>query len=337
MYGRCVSILCVLFSVVCFAVNSVEADVAEQSFCGKVVDVKSQPVAGAFVVLNLLAKGAAAEKIVVSDPNGLFEFKCSADTVEVKTVFREGYIPDTNRPIVFHKGNFGKIGRPVEIVMNPSDKPGIARNDYEFTFWANSSKDCFIDLSEDRGKLKVTSLTPKKPEPEKPSWGKKDKSAGLEKLPEEKKDSGRIDDIKVSASFLVNEQVWKVQVVPVSSGTAFQALDEVLSRCPLEGYSTELELVAAVKEPIRKYIYVRARDSRIYSRLVLDVKANEKVLSVNMSNRANTMASPILEINENGMPFFDSDKDKLKQQNKEKHEKQERRQKDKERRYDMGN
>ena len=324
----------VLLFGVCFAVGSVEADVPEQVFRGKVVDAQSQPVAGGFVVLELVNKGAATEKVVTCGPSGLFEFKCSANTVKVKTVFREGYVLDGSRQIVFHAESFGEIGRPAEIVMNKSDKPGIARNNYSFTFWANSPKDCLIDLSKDQGKLKVASLARKKSKPAEPSWGNNDNTK-LEKSPKEKKTPAQVDDIKVSASFLENKQVWKVQVVPVSSGTAFQVLDEAKSRCPLEGYSTELDFIAAVKEPIRKYIYVRARDSRIYSRLVLDIKANEKVLLVNISNRANTMSSQILEINKGGVPFFDSDKDNSKSENREKLEKQERRQRDKERRYGM--
>lgn len=335
-------LLCVLISCACFAA---ETQVVQRSFYGKVIDINSQPVSSGYLVLELSDKDSTTEKVVICDPNGQFDFKCDADTIEVKTVIRQGYVLDQSRKTKFNVASSIAAKDPVEIILKKTGKPGIVRNSYSFTFWAGSPKDHLVDLSKDRGKEFKVFSKPDIKKTKKPAWvsgvkadktKKFSKADKAQKVSATEKISKQINDIKISAAFLENEQAWQVQLLPVSQGTSFQVLNDARRRCPLAGYASELKLTAKAAETFRKYVYVKARDGQIYSRLVIDIKNNEKVLIVNISNRANTMSSPILELDHKGM-FFDSNKEKIKQQEQEKEAgKQQRRQRDKERKFNIG-
>jgi len=268
-------------------------------FHGRVIDWNNNPVAGAYVCANITSsdQNKKPENILVStDANGFFNMSGIGQIIDIKTVRKSGYkLSKSKNKMVFRAGDIASE-EPTVFYLEKSDGPTMVQSSETFVFWKSKTSEYKFDLTEDS--FASMPIQDGKPKPELKSWAM-DSKAKEKKEPE----SGKQNDLSFKAILSDDGLIYNLQIFALDKDGGIIVSEELLKEAPEEGYENQTTIKVDISRGVNKedkFLYIRSRDSQVYSRLRLDIKAFPENMHVSVSSLTNLEGSRIFEIPFNG-------------------------------------
>lgn len=232
-------------------------------FYGRVVDDQNTPVVGIDVLVQIRRSSGTMETSVKTGSEGKFEISnFTGNLWSIKDIVMKGY--EFNRPASTVEMSFENDGSFVADKLNPltytvrrKQPPTLVlKGDFAFSF-AKDVPWYEIDLVKLVGKQKGY-LT---------RFESKDLHI----------------DLKAKASYSQVHSSYFIVLEETDASSGIVALDKMLYVPPQTGYENKCQIQVPVNSNTKKYLYVKGRQGRIYSRLDTTFKAtaDEVVMIVN--------------------------------------------------------
>jgi hypothetical protein len=292
------------------------------SFYGKVIDDSNKPVDGALVyayVFCMDEKLGVKKFTLETDPNGLFNIKTTGYKLDIKTIRKEGFFVEKDKNCL----SFDALALNPETViffLKNTGMPTMIHFMHSPGFMPPDNLQYKIDLSDGTQKtqmveVKNKNLVKKECYSLKPMSSKEDKQPNVAKGEDKNKNTEnknslvKKDDIEFIALPLASGGYdLKVVSLSDSNGCGILLNENFIDELPGEGYQKEITIeINAIDTPIKKYLYVKAKDGLIYSRLVLDIRVYPESMIVKISGDSNMEGTQIFGI----QPVWDSYENKL--------------------------
>lgn len=277
-------------------------------FYGKVINDANEPVPGAYVFVEVTSSEddlpeKTEKTIIQTDSNGFFKIEQPATQLKITNIRKQGYYFPQKKPatltfdltVDYQNNSPLNASTPAVFMMTKRKQPTQVRSMYTYVAWASRPSNYTIDLTQ-RGfpasaRMQATAAkTPKNSDKAKPTL------TDTPKPDNQKEKHNKQTDLIITTSITEDKTGYTMHFETPEKDSGIIISDKLLARFPQADYEAKAELTIANQPPnaeTRKYLYIKARDEKIYSRIALSAKPGEKNMLVRIACLSNLNGSRV--------------------------------------------
>jgi hypothetical protein len=288
----CSYILCLMCVVVLThaPIMSIATDAAEMleilksmdksiQFYGKVLDQNNNPVTGAQVLMNVRGSMGIKEISRITDNAGFFIVNNeTGNLLFIESIDKTGYefSVENNLPISFRIDEFYVFdpAKPVIFKLRKKEPPAtVIPWEYVSLLFNLKTSGYELDLI-------------------KSDW---DSPGQFGKAPFLR---DKHVDVLIKGKLAADQKSYELTVETPDQGSGVILGDTLLYVVPEQGYQQKEKLIVPLQNQMKKYVYIKSRNGKVYARLDFEIKTTEETMIVSMNSWTNPTGSRNVDYDE---------------------------------------
>lgn len=285
-------------------------------FYGKVFDLDGTPIEHATVLGSFESKekGKAKSFSVKSDVKGEFEVTAKTDKWVLSDITRSGYVFDRRKTDDYEyrllnldeNDGVGSKNNPAVFYLKKISTPAVIQSMFSYAFIPTKQLEYKINLDDSKPKNMMAQGQNQNVNRENLlRRARKSAISGPDVMPVDFSQAPNLDkntvncqdDLMLTAVYLEGEGAYELNFHALEGTDGFFLSEKMLLDAPSEGYQKQVSYLVPSGQGKKnkgseKYVYVKARDGEIYSRLTVSTKIYPRSLQVKIVNLSNRGGNP---------------------------------------------